>query len=156
MLFADCCSRLHSPRVTPYESYFSWSLLPVFILILKIIHTFPSIPFSHLHHVPLPQNLFLSLTLHMVKRMIHSVSGNQYFGGKNLASEHYLQNTNLQEKECSLRGAFCSFDLKYLLPQQSGNTSNRGCWILDAFISNPAQSTSCRLHSQDSLLPRRR
>lgn len=55
---------------------------------------FPSLPFPFplatytMFHCP---SLFLSLSFQMVKRTIHSLSGNQHFGGKSLASKQYLQ-----------------------------------------------------------------
>ena len=57
----------------------------------SLLFSFLSLPCGHLHHVPWPHHLFVSLTLQMVKRTIHSLRGNQHFGGKSLASKKYLQ-----------------------------------------------------------------
>ena len=138
--------------VTPWVLHFSWLLSPVSILILKIINAFSALllPFPSLWP-PTPCSMAPSSLC-----VPDSPNGKKNYPFTERKSTFWREKSGFQEvspeiqtsmkKSVFFYGAFCSFDFKYLLPQQSGSTSNRVCWIFDTLISNPAQSTSCRLH----------
>ena len=152
MLFANLSSSL--PSLMCYTMGFTFYILvdhyPGSIRILKIINAFPALllPFPSLWPPTPCSTAPLSLSVPDSpngKKNYPFTVRKLAFWRESLASKQYLQEYKPPQKRVLFLWCFL-----FLWFQISPATAEwqyfRVCWIFDALISNPAQSTSCRLH----------
>ena len=143
MLFANLSSSL--PSLMCYTMGFTFYILvdhcPGSIRMLKIINAFPALllPFPSLWPPTPCSTAPLSLSVP------DSPNGKKNYPFTVRKSAFWREKSGFQavspgiqtstKKECFFYGAFCSFDFKYLLPQQSGNTSESAGYLMLSYLT---------------------